>query len=169
MFLFLFGIFTCLLKGKLENKYELHYFLLYNQKIMLWPWNNTRRGRALQLRKACEQFKRGSQASDAPGDQQQAVLIQYLLGIFHIHTGGTKAARRGNWGQRCKASPGPIHTPWSLIPQQNSPINWELVSPRTPKLLLELHSFSVCAGICRYIVKYLKEQNKIGCHRTRGN
>lgn len=94
---------------------------------MLWPWNSTRCGQALQLCIACGQSK---QASDAPGDQQQTVLMQDPMGIpdpQRENKGSQKGELQG-------LSRNPIHAQWSLIPQQNSPFHWEPTSPRTHKL-----------------------------------
>lgn len=94
---------------------------------MLWPWNSTRCGQALQLCIACGQSK---QASDAPGDQQQAVLMQDLMGIPD-----PQRENKGSQKGELQGLPrNPIHAQWSLLPQQNSPIHWEPTSPSTHKL-----------------------------------
>lgn len=131
----------------------MHYFLLYNQKIMLWPWNNTRCGRALQPCTACGQLKHGSQASDAPGDQQQAVLMQYLLGIPHPHW-WNKGRQKGELRPMLQGLPG-THSHPVKPHTATDQYHWEPVLPHTRELLLELHSSNTCAGICRHTISDL--------------
>lgn len=128
-------IFTCLLKDKPVNKQELYYFLPFNQEIISFDL-----GIILGV---ARQLESGSQASDAASDQQQAVLMQNLLGIPDPQW-ENKGNQKEELQPVLQGLPGNlIHTQRSLTPQENGSIHSEPVSPCTHRLHLELHSFKM--------------------------
>lgn len=89
------------------------------------------------------QLESGSQASDAASDQQQAVLMQNLLGIPDPQW-ENKGNQKEELQPVLQGLPGNlIHTQRSLTPQENGSIHSEPVSPCTHRLHLELHSFKM--------------------------